>query len=101
MKRRIAGLIAVALGGGILVAGPFAIHAARADCTCRYDGRSYEFGTVLCLRTPDGVRLARCGMVQNNTFWDFLEQPCPSASTTKPSRERKPIHPASHLKIAG
>ena len=86
MKKRILGLIAVALGGSVLGAGPFAIHDARADCTCRYDGQSYEFGAMVCQRTPQGLRLARCGMVQNNTFWDYLDSPCPTASSTPGTR---------------
>ncbi|MCK6430961.1 MAG: hypothetical protein L6R19_26190 [Alphaproteobacteria bacterium] len=97
MTKRIAGMIAVALGSAALVAeaastavdpavdpksGTRGPTRVLADCTCRYDGRSYEFGTVVCLRTPQGLRLARCGMVQNNTFWDYLDQPCPLASPT-------------------
>lgn len=82
MMKRMVGLLAVALGGALSAAQP-----ATADCTCRYNGSSYEYGAVVCLRMPDGFRLARCGLVQNNTFWDFLEDACPQAKLT-PSRAR-------------
>lgn len=63
----IAVLLAVAAGS-----------AARADpnCTCRSQGRDYELGKNVCLQTPKGARIATCGMVLNNTSWQFSDTPC-------------------------
>jgi hypothetical protein len=47
-----------------------------ADCTCRSQGRDYELGKSVCLQTPKGARIATCGMVLNNTSWQFSETPC-------------------------
>ena len=58
-------------------------HAASADgpipCTCRAQGTSFALGAVVCLKTPEGPRLARCERVLNNTSWTPLETPCPTA----------------------
>src|SRR5205085_4012882 len=54
-----------------------ASDASRAaDCTCRSQGRDYELGKSVCLQTPQGARIATCGMVLNNTSWQFSETPC-------------------------
>ena len=47
-----------------------------AECTCRSQGRDYELGTSVCLQTPKGARMATCGMVLNNTSWQFSDTPC-------------------------
>ncbi|TMJ06179.1 MAG: hypothetical protein E6G97_00495 [Alphaproteobacteria bacterium] len=47
-----------------------------AECTCRSQGRDYELGTSVCLQTPKGARIATCGMVLNNTSWQFSDTPC-------------------------
>ena len=47
-----------------------------ADCTCRSQGRDYELGRSVCLQTPKGARIATCGMVLNNTSWQFSDTPC-------------------------
>jgi hypothetical protein len=59
----------------------FALTAASdvslaADCTCRSQGRDYELGKSVCLQTPKGARMATCGMVLNNTSWQFSDTPC-------------------------
>jgi len=53
---------------------------AAADCTCRGPGVVAHHGQTICLRTPDGPRLARCDMVLNNSSWTFLPDACPEAS---------------------
>lgn len=58
--------------------------AASADCTCRSQGRDYELGQSVCLQSPKGARIATCGMVLNNTSWQFSETPC-VVSQTPPS----------------
>jgi len=50
--------------------------ALAADCTCRSQGRDYELGKSVCLQSPKGPRIATCGMVLNNTSWQFSETPC-------------------------
>ena len=34
-------------------------------CACRANGRSYELGQHVCLKTPSGYRVAECRMSQN------------------------------------
>lgn len=53
-----------------------ATDIAAADCTCRALGRSFELGAKVCLKTPDGPRLATCGMSLNNTSWHFSKESC-------------------------
>lgn len=48
-------------------------------CTCRAQGADFTVGTMVCLATPSGVRMARCEMVLNNTSWTFLPTPCPQS----------------------
>ena len=50
--------------------------ALAADCTCRSQGRDYELGKSVCLQSPNGPRIATCGMVLNNTSWQFSDTPC-------------------------
>jgi hypothetical protein len=48
-------------------------------CTCRAQGADFTVGTMVCLATPSGARMARCEMVLNNTSWTFLPTPCPQS----------------------
>ena len=50
--------------------------AADPDCTCRSQGRDYKLGASVCLSSPKGPRIATCGMVLNNTSWQFSDMPC-------------------------
>jgi|SRR3954471_12593411 hypothetical protein len=54
------------------------ISAAAADpnCICRARGKEFELGQSICLASPKGPRIATCGMVLNNTSWQFSETPC-------------------------
>ncbi len=52
---------------------------AQADCTCRALGRVFEQGQAVCLSTPSGPRIATCGMVLNNSAWEFSQAPCVSS----------------------
>ena len=72
----------------VAIAAMFAASPASADdkCTCRALGKNYELGSVVCLRTPCGFRLATCGTVLNNTAWHFSETPC--VSSRRSWRER-------------
>lgn len=49
------------------------------DCRCRAAGISVQVGQSVCLSTPAGQRLATCGMVLNNTSWEFSNRPCPQS----------------------
>lgn len=49
-------------------------------CTCRAQGQDFQMGDTICMRTPDGSRIARCVMVLNNTSWEPTATPCPQAS---------------------
>jgi len=50
--------------------------SAQADCTCRAQGRNFEQGQAVCLATPNGPRIATCGMVLNNSSWELSQSPC-------------------------
>jgi hypothetical protein len=76
----------------VLIAALDALSAsAAADCTCRAQGRQFEQGQTACLATPKGPRLATCGMVLNNSSWEFSEVPCTvsGVSPLDPSRTRR------------
>ena len=70
-----------------------AYATAAADCTCRARGVTATHGQTLCIRTPDGTRLARCEKVSNVSSWRFLTGACPvaaiplaiAASSTRPA----------------
>jgi hypothetical protein len=49
---------------------------ADPDCTCRAQGRDFTLGQSVCFATPKGARIATCGMVLNNTSWQFTQTPC-------------------------
>jgi hypothetical protein len=83
-----AGLALAALGSPSSVladdapgmAGARVLQAQAHDqCYCRAQGRTFAVGESTCLRTASGPRLAECGMVLNNTSWNFTERPCPES----------------------
>jgi hypothetical protein len=49
------------------------------NCYCRAQGKSFAVGEIACLRTAEGPRIAECGMVLNNTSWQFTARPCPES----------------------
>jgi hypothetical protein len=60
---------------------------AKADCTCRAFGRDFQTGESVCLRSPSGQsRLATCGMVLNNSAWQFTDTPCVSSRRMTPAK---------------
>jgi hypothetical protein len=77
-----------------------ASDASLADCTCRSQGRDYELGKSVCLQTPKGARIATCGMVLNNTSWQFSETPCVvsdiPAEAPAPARHDHAAHHVQH-----
>ncbi len=72
---------------GIAVPGS-AARAQEATCTCRYQGNNYGVGESICLKGPDGLRMATCGMVLNNTSWQFSKDPCPFSSLDRQLSKR-------------
>jgi hypothetical protein len=78
MRLLLASVAAAALTGA-------AIGPASADCTCRARGVVATHGETLCIRTPEGVRLARCEKVTNVASWKFLDGPCPVAGLRAPT----------------
>ncbi|MDN2584019.1 hypothetical protein [Aquibium sp. ELW1220] len=87
MDRR-ATLLAIAA-----ILSPWASSAARADCKCAANGTRYEMGAVVCIRSPAGSWLGRCGKVLNNSSWTKLGDGCPL--TLEMRGEAPPLsHPA-------
>jgi len=76
-----------------LIAAEALLSPASADCTCRSQGRDYELGQSVCLQSPKGARIATCGMVLNNTSWQFTETPC--TVSAMPQAPAPPSHTAS------
>lgn len=79
------------LGPGVVAAMILAMApltaAAGENCTCRYSGGEVAEGMTACIKTPNGMALARCERVLNNTSWKMLDQACPFAESS-PSGER-------------
>lgn len=68
--------ISLAVGLAAVACAATGQASLAAECTCRAGGRDHEVGRTLCLSTPQGFRLATCGMVMNNTSWRFSDTPC-------------------------
>jgi hypothetical protein len=45
-------------------------------CRCRFQGKTYGLGEIVCMATPLGVQLARCDLNLNNTSWVPTGTPC-------------------------
>lgn len=45
-------------------------------CRCRFDGQSFELGSIVCMSTHLGIVLTRCDIVGNNTSWMPSREPC-------------------------
>ncbi len=51
-------------------------------CRCRFNGKAYQLGEIVCMRTYVGTVLTRCDIFGNNTSWMPSRQPCePDAGT--------------------
>ena len=80
--RRLGPFAAVAL----IAALDALLSSAAADCTCRALGREFQLGERACLTTPNGARLATCGMVLNNSSWEFSPTPCTVSAVPPPEQ---------------
>lgn len=47
------------------------------DCYCRAEGKMVPLGERVCLKTPEGPKLAQCRMEINVMSWSITEMPCP------------------------
>jgi hypothetical protein len=70
------------------------ISAAAADpnCICRARGKEFELGQSTCLASPKGPRVATCGMVLNNTSWQFTDTPCVISQVPEAAPDRRFPH---------
>jgi hypothetical protein len=50
---------------------------AGPECTCRHSGGEVAEGQTACIKSPTGMKMARCETVLNNTSWKMLDAPCP------------------------
>ncbi len=51
-------------------------------CRCRFNGKAYRLGEIVCMKTHVGTVLTRCDIVENNTSWMPSREPCvPDAGT--------------------
>lgn len=67
--------------------------AIGAECTCRFRGKDYVQGSVVCLRTANGSQLAQCSTYLNNTSWKFLQQGCPVGMLPGTVKKAAPASP--------
>lgn len=58
---------------------PRLAQAPEPYCFCWSDGRKIAEGTMACVRTTAGRRLAYCGRVINMMSWEVTENPCPES----------------------
>jgi hypothetical protein len=66
---------------------------AAADCMCAANGTRYDLGAVVCVRSPAGAWIGRCGKVLNNTSWEKLADGCPV--TLDAGRPERPMSRAA------
>lgn len=77
-----------------ILAASFYAAAAQADCTCRFAGEDFALGTIACIQTNEGPKLARCDMSQNVTSWTFSRDGC-EVSLIIPPPPDADLHPVS------
>lgn len=58
---------------------PRLAQAPEPYCYCWNDGRKIAEGSMACIRTTMGRRLATCGRVTNLMSWEVTENPCPES----------------------
>jgi hypothetical protein len=45
-------------------------------CRCRFNGKAYQLGEIVCMSTHVGTVLTRCDIFENNTSWMPSREPC-------------------------
>lgn len=69
-------------------------HGARdgdgrvIPCRCKFQGRDFRLGELVCMATPAGNQLSRCDLMLNNTSWVPTETPCTTSRLGPSSRVR-------------
>jgi hypothetical protein len=58
---------------------PRLAQAPEPYCFCWNDGKKIAEGSMACIRTTKGRRLATCGRVINMMSWEVTENPCPES----------------------
>lgn len=58
---------------------PRLAQAPEPYCYCWSDGKKIAEGSMACIRTTMGRRLATCGRVINMMSWEVTENPCPES----------------------
>jgi hypothetical protein len=58
---------------------PRLAQAPEPYCYCWSDGKKIAEGSMACIRTTMGRRLATCGRVTNLMSWEVTENPCPES----------------------
>ncbi len=58
---------------------PRLAQAPEPLCFCWNDGKKIAEGSMACIRTTQGRRVATCGRVINMMSWDVTENPCPES----------------------
>jgi hypothetical protein len=58
---------------------PRLAQAPEPYCFCWNDGKKIAEGSMACIRTTMGRRLATCGRVTNLMSWEVTENPCPES----------------------
>lgn len=58
---------------------PRLAQAPEPYCFCWNDGKKIAEGSMACIRTTQGRRLATCGRVINMMSWEVTENPCPES----------------------
>ena len=66
--------------------------AADPNCICRARGKEFELGQSTCLPSPKGPRIATCGMVLNNTSWQFTDTPCVISQAPEATPDGRFVH---------
>jgi hypothetical protein len=95
-RRLHGGILVAALTAPLLLAtGAASQQASGSACTCRYFGQDYHLGETVCLRGPNGSRLARCSMLLNNTTWTPLKQECPTTRLLPGTSDTPPDNAAN------
>lgn len=77
----------------VLLSGLGMTDAAWAECNCLYNNQRYEQEDEVCMATPQGMRMARCGMLDNIAWWQMLDQPCPEQVSALPSSPSSTLPP--------
>ena len=73
------GLPATAQERAVALDRPRLAQAPEPYCYCWSDGKKIAEGSMACIRTTMGRRLATCGRVTNLLSWEVTENPCPES----------------------